>query len=249
MPSYNPSQAIVELSGTELQTIAVLIRRRQRDSGDPVTVLIGGWAVDVYNQYFGSVDIDLVTDISTQRWLMDHLTTYNGYSSHIRYPSDTVKRLTPHGEIILDFLSWGTQYPFEGHPEVPFTFDILHGNTVLRAIRGTTEMMVPNRSLLVVLKLKAAWDRSYRLVTSRSPDSSWERGKMIKDYADILALIDPKYGGREIDLEILGTHISRAGFLKELILRIPNLDAVRERYQRMTRQEIQKVCEDLISIL
>ena len=41
--------------------------------------------------------------------------------------------------------------------------------------------------------------------------------KKIKDCADILALIDPNRGGREIDLEILGREISRAGFLREVI--------------------------------
>jgi translation initiation factor IF-3 len=73
--------------------------------------------------------------------------------------------------------------------------------------------------------------------------------RLIKDCADILALIDPVRGGREIDLEILGTLISRADFLKENILQIPDIDAVRDRYQQMTEQEIRRVCEDFVSIL
>ena len=73
--------------------------------------------------------------------------------------------------------------------------------------------------------------------------------KKIKDCADILALIDPNRGGREIDLEILGREISRAGFLREVIVQIPGLDAVRDRYRRMDRQEIRRVCDDFISLL
>jgi len=72
---------------------------------------------------------------------------------------------------------------------------------------------------------------------------------MIKDYADVLALIDPDRGGREINLEILGGQISRVGFLKEIIVRIPDIDAVRGRYETMTQQEIRRVCEDFVSIL
>lgn len=249
MPPYNPSQAIVELSGTELQKIALWIIKRDEDPQRPVTVLIGGWAVDVYNPYFGSQDIDLVTDINTQQWLIDRLKTTEGYTDQIRYPSDTVKKDTPHGEIILDFISRETQYPFEGHPEVPFTLDILTGNTVLRTVRGGARIPVPNRSVLVLLKLKAAWDRRYRIFNQTSLNARWEGGKMIKDYADVLALIDPDRGGREIDLEVLGDQFSRFGFLKEIILLIPDIDAVRERYQMMAQRQIRRLCEDFVSIV
>lgn len=249
MPSYNPSQAIVEISGFELRKIALLLPERQEDRNDPTTVLIGGWAVDAYNPYFGSQDIDLVTNNETRQWLIDRLITTGGYAHHPHYPSDTVKKQTPHGEIILDIIYRETPYPFEGHPEIPFTLDILTGNTVFRNVRGGAIIPVPNRSMLVLLKLKAAWDRSYRLTSQRSRDSSWERGKMIKDYADILALIDPAHGGQEIDLEILGAQISRFAFLKELIERIPNIHGVRERYQRMAEPDIRRLCEDFVSIL
>jgi hypothetical protein len=249
MPPYNPSPAIIEISGSELSKIARLLSLRQEDRKDPITVLIGGWAVDAYNPYYGSQDIDLVTDNATRQWLIGRLTGNDGYTPHIQYPSDTVKKVTPHGEIILDIIYRETPYPFEGDPEIPFTFSILTGNTVFRNIRGGAGIPVPNRSILVLLKLKAAWDRSYRLTSQRSNDPSRERGKMIKDYADVLALIDPAHGGREIDLEILGAQISRYGFLKEFILRIPNIDGVREWYHRMAQQDIKRLCEDFVSIL
>ena len=250
MPHSNPSQAIVELSGAELQKIALLISEHSEDYEGLQTVLIGGWAVDTYNPYFGSQDIDIVTDGATQRWLMERLTTHEEYTPHIRYPSDTVKKETYYGDIILDIVSWHTQYPFEGHPEVPFTFNILAGNTVTRPIRGGAGMRVPNRSMLVFLKLKAAWDRWYRLYSGRSLDARYERGKMIKDCADILALIDPMQGGRQIDLEILGSLVSRAGFLKDQIMRIPNFEEdVKKRYLGMSEQNIRKICENFVSIL
>jgi hypothetical protein len=247
--TYNPSPGIVEISRKELQKISSLIAGRENDRERSITVLIGGWAVDAYNSYYGSQDIDLVTDDSTRLWLIDHLKTSEGYIDQFHYPFDTVIKKTPHGDVILDLLSRETQDPFEGHPEIPFTLDILTGNTVIRKVGRGAEIPVPNRSILVFLKLKAAWDRRYRIFHQKSGNPDWESGKMIKDCADILALIDPNYGGREIDLEILGGQLSRVEFLKEIIVRIPDIDAVRSFYQGMSEPNIRRVCEDLISIL
>jgi len=72
---------------------------------------------------------------------------------------------------------------------------------------------------------------------------------MIKDYADIIALIDPSHGGQEIDLNLLGDQISRFPFLKELIPRIPNMNEVRERYHRMSEADLRRLCDDFTSIL
>jgi hypothetical protein len=249
MPVYNPGPEIIEASFAELQKIVSWLNNQDADPVIQNAILIGGWAVDVYNPYFGSVDIDLVTDNNTRQLLIDHVRTNEGYIHQIHYPSDTVKKETPHGDIILDFIPRGTQYPFEGHPNVPFTLDILTGNTVFQKVRGGARIQVPNRSILVLLKLKAAWDRSYRILHQTSNDVRWEGWKRIKDYADVLALIDPDRGGRDIDLEILGAQISRVGFLKENILQIPDIDAVSERYQRMTQRDIRRVCEDFVSIL
>ena len=66
-------------------------------------------------------------------------------------------------------------------------------------------MHVPKRTILLFLKLKAAWDRTYRIENSTSADPEWDRSKLIKDYADILALLDPKYGGMNIDINELAS--------------------------------------------
>jgi hypothetical protein len=250
MPAYDPGPEIIEASSRELYKIVSWINSQSGDPAAQNVVLIGGWAVDAYNPYFGSVDIDLVTHTTISQPLITHLITNEGYTPRIRYPSDTVEKDTPYGgEIILDLISPEIPYGFEGHPEVPFTWEILNGNTVLRNVRGGAAIQVPNRSVLVLLKIKAAWDRNYRILRQTSPDISYEGHKRIKDCADILALIDPARGGREIDLEILGRNISRAEFLKEIIVRIPDIDAVRERYQTMTPQQIHTVCENFVSVL
>ena len=117
-------------------------------------------------------------------------------------------------------------------------------------VRGGTEIAVPNRSILVLLKLKSAWDRSYRIEHGNPIiNEDHERSKWIKDCADLLALIDPDSGGREIDPEILGREVSRFKFLKDVIRRIPEIDPARERYGRMDPQAIQMICDNLISII
>jgi hypothetical protein len=73
MPVYEPGPAIIEISFAELEKIVSWIDDRNENPAMPKTVLIGGWAVDAYNPYFGSVDIDLVADRNTQQWLIDRL--------------------------------------------------------------------------------------------------------------------------------------------------------------------------------
>lgn len=250
MPAYDLNPQIIQLSLQELEKIISWINQRREELSIPKIVLIGGWAVDAYNPYLGSVDIDFVTNSRTKQSLMYHLQTNQGYIYDTLFPfGKTVYKLTPYGPIILDFANRGAQYKFEGHPEIPFTLDILAENTVIKTIRGRSEIAVPNRAVLVLLKLKAGWDRAYRLEKGSSFDELYETGKMIKDCSDILALIDPEHGQREIDLEVLGRQISRVGFLKDFILHIPEIDAARARYERMTSHTIRKVCEDFVSIL
>ena len=150
MPDYELSQEIIELSGQELKKIGEWDELHNKSSSVPSLVLIGGWAVDAYNPYLGSVDIDLVTNSHTSHSLMHHLSRYEGYTYDVLYPfGKTVLKTTPHGTIVLDFISLDKQYPYEGHPEIPFSFEILTGNTVIMRVRGGTEIAVPNRSILV----------------------------------------------------------------------------------------------------
>ena len=251
MPPYNPNPAIIEASLRELRKIVEWTTTRAQAPEGALLVLIGGWAVDAYNPYLGSIDIDLVTNSRTKRSLMHHLNNHEGYRYNNQFPlGKTVLKETEHGPIILDFSSFGTENSFEGHRGIPFTLDILRGNTVTKRIRNGPEIAVPNRAVLVLLKLKAAWDRTYRIEHGIPLfDEQWERSKMVKDCADVLALIDPDCGGYEIDLEILGREIERFDFLREQLRRIPTIDAARERYERMTEKTILTVCDNLLSIL
>ena len=74
MPTYDPNPQIISKSLEELKFILNWVRERGETADTPVTVLVGGWAVDAYNPYYGSVDIDIVTNNRTKESLKYILT-------------------------------------------------------------------------------------------------------------------------------------------------------------------------------
>ena len=72
MPPYDPDPQIIEKSLHELEFILEWAMQRGETVDNPVTVLVGGWAVDAYNPWYGSIDIDLVTNNRTKHSLMKH---------------------------------------------------------------------------------------------------------------------------------------------------------------------------------
>ena len=61
MADYKSSPGIIIRSLDELKIIHSWVEEQNINSGKPGVILIGGWAVDSYNSWYGSVDIDLVT--------------------------------------------------------------------------------------------------------------------------------------------------------------------------------------------
>jgi len=80
-------------------------------------------------------------------------------------------------------------------------------------------MYVPSRTILLFLKLKTARDRNYRIKHDTSEDPDWDKSKLIKDYADILALLDPESDGMDIDLEEPGNLFDKYLFLLQTFLK------------------------------
>lgn len=194
MTLYNPSQEVIELSLVELRNVAAWVAKREGNTPTPTTILIGGWAVDAYNPYVGSVDIDLVTNSRTRGRLMNHLVHHEGFHYKRYTYHKTVEKGSGSETIILDFYSRERPDPFEGG-RGELALDFLDDHTVVMPIRGGIRMAVPTRGALLVMKLKAVWDRSFRYEQGRSPDPEWEYSKLVKDLADILALLDPEHGG------------------------------------------------------
>lgn len=249
MPAINSEQRIIELSFNELTYILQWVSDRGESSGSPETVLIGGWAVYSYNDYYGSVDIDLVTNNATKKSLEWHLLNTRGYEHYREYGSHGVGKRTRYGWIIIDYISRETRDPFEGRNE-RLDFHILDTHTEMRRIIDGVPIAVPTRSLLLLFKLKAAWDRAYRIEQGISEDAlTRERGKLIKDYADILALIDPNFGGNELELGFLGEQFVRFEFLKDCLANIPENNDALAKYGNMDQETAQNTCNNLLSLI
>ncbi len=93
MPEYSPEELeIVEQSLEELKHILQWVSPREENKENPVTVLIGGWAVYSYNDYYGSLDIDLVTNHKTKNRLMRHLLNTRGYDHYRKHGSHSVAK-------------------------------------------------------------------------------------------------------------------------------------------------------------
>jgi hypothetical protein len=248
MPAINSEQRIIELSRNELTYILQWVNARGENSRSPVTVLIGGWAVDAYNPWYGSIDIDLVTNNATKSSLEWHLLNTRGYEHYREYGSHGVGKHTQYGWIIIDYISRETADPFEGRPET-LDFHILDDNTQIQTVRKEIPAAVPKRSLLLLFKLKAFWDRTYRVQHNTSEDASWDQGKCIKDCADILALIDPNFGGTELDLEFLGGQFLRFEFLKDCLRTIPENNDALAKYGNMSQETARETCDTLLSLI
>ncbi len=86
-----------------------------------------------------------------------------------------------------------------------------------KLLRRRIEVLVPEITALLVYKMKAAWDRNYRLDHHLSKDIEWENGKLIKDYCDIAALLDAP---EPIDPAVVTDCFSDFPFLSEVISRL-----------------------------
>jgi len=239
---------IARFSFDELNVITQYLHDKE-EHDNPTTVLIGGWAVDSYNSWFGSIDIDLITNNRTRESLMYYLRENRGFMPYrLAGLPTSIKKDTEAGPVIIDFASRQRPYPFEGGNTI-LDFSILDGNTETRTIRGGIEMAVPNRATLLILKLKAVWDRNYRIVHGASDNVEWETGKLIKDRADVLALIDSNYVGDLIEISVLGKLLEKYPFLEESLTSVYDSDEGIEKYGRMSQNDAKNIIDQMISLI
>lgn len=254
MPAHDVPQTVKDTSLAELIEIFRWLRNRGEEESHPTTVLIGGWAVYTYNQWYGSIDIDLVTNGRTRQDMMGYL-KYNRGFIPLRDPtmaSTTVMKEIQErgiriGDILIDFMYREEICRFEGREE-QCPFSLLDGRTEAREIGRGFSVIVPEQTLLLIFKLKAAWDRLFRLQNGRSSNVEWEKAKLSKDRADILSLIDPNVRGTEIDIQYLGERLHEYRFLEETLRKISDdIEAIRF-YSRMNQENVRYSIERLLQL-
>lgn len=148
-------------------------------------------------------------------------------------------------EIIVDIATFAEDYPFEGK-EHTLNFDLALDHNVTKRVAGS-RITVPSRSLLLLYKSKAAWDRAYRL--HEGPPSAWERSKLVKDRSDLLALTDDEHVEDGWDLGFLRDQLESHSFLLPVLEEAWGDEDARERYRGFTagraREQMERLLEHL----
>ena len=243
-------QRIISLSIAEIGAIMDWVRTRQSKHPAQKLVLIGGWAVYTYNPWLGSIDIDLVTGSRLRNSLSQYLVGERGF---VRREDDGIKYLTKateYGDIIIDFVTTSDPWEFFGTGvDLGFGHLDLEGSTIISEIGDGTRVIIPNRSLLLLYKMKASWDRTRRVQDGRSARPRWEEDKAVKDGADVLALIDLEYGGMDLNITFLGDSFKKFPFLKPHFIKICHDRTIISNYGRMDEKRAHEICETMLSLL
>ena len=154
--------------------------------------IIGGWAVHFYNPGgLGSTDIDVVLPDRTARdkVVTAYLAT-NGYVLRKRAfgESEWVKEFMVGEKNIdhyLDICTLQDKNLVHGRDiEVPWAIAMADQKKVRV---GKSELFIPAPEPLLLLKLKAAWDRSFDIASGGG--TPYLRDKLAKDRFDILSLL------------------------------------------------------------
>ena len=95
--------------------------------------------------------------------------------------------------------------------------DLVSSATIERP--GGWWVPLASKTSLLLMKLKAAWDREWRLERVTSNDPVREREKVVKDLSDILALIDAEDDGPPLDVELLGSWFEQHPQLRRVLER------------------------------
>lgn len=175
----------------------------------PIPTIIGGWAVYFYNCYFGSIDIDIVGP-SHQGHFTDIIERYertHGYESIIKdqlgLEVTSRKPIIQSGKTIgymeIDACTFEDPKPSSFHedPNKQLPYSLTAKTQYQREVKLEKDAIcyIPSKPLLFLYKIKAARDRAYDLKTKGTTMDPAKmeklRGKVTKDRADILALLDP----------------------------------------------------------
>ena len=113
MPLDDPR---VEASKKELLEIAKFCESREYWREPVKLAVVGGWAVNAYNAYSGSIDIDIVGSRRACRSVKNFLVDRRGFEPRVpEYPGFEGAQLhTPGGRVFVDIGRFDDPYPYAG---------------------------------------------------------------------------------------------------------------------------------------
>jgi hypothetical protein len=212
----------------------------------PIPILIGGWAVYLYNSYLGSIDIDIVGE-SLEGSFADVVEQYErahgyeflskdplGLEIVSRKPVVRGGRVLGHMEIDACTVEdpGPSRFNEDESKRLPYSLCLIDQYRHQVELSADSKCYLPCKSLLLLYKLKAARDRSYDLrigqATLPAERVDFLKSKLTKDLADIVALMDPAPASHlindSLNPEILGKIISEfsLGFALDTVRDLPN---------------------------
>ena len=188
----------------------------------PIPNVIGGWAVYFYNSYYGSVDIDIVGPTLDGRQMFI-LTDFQGHYDYKEVYKDELgieKSFSKPiydgdrhiGDIEIDACTYEEEFnKFHEDQSKRLPYDLCDRNELrvqlsLSKTEKNNRIFIPNKSLLLLYKIKAFRDRSYDVENRRAiiaaEKFTWLEGKVVKDGSDIIALLDPNPERFEVEQKI-----------------------------------------------
>ena len=237
-----------------------------------IPTLIGGWAVFVYNSYFGSVDIDIVGPSMKGRFLdiierYERLHNYEevrltGLGIETAYRKPITKHGRFFGYVEIDACTFeGDVGSFHEDPSKKLPYALCGNPKLVRSVRFNEKSVayVPKKPLLFLYKLKAFRDRTFDLKTRGVIMSvekrEWMRTKVEKDGADLIALLNPEperyVVKEEFDFNLLKQLVKKRNlhFALESVKNLPNMKNVLERHRYVEQRTIEKWVKTLFKKL
>jgi hypothetical protein len=237
----------------------------------PIPTIIGGWAVYCYNSYFGSIDIDLVGP-SHQGRFIDIIERYertHGYEftakDEFGLEVTSRKPVRQNGSLIgymeIDACTFDDPSParFHENPQKQLPYALTAEKQHRREVKLAKDAVcyTPTKPLLLLYKTKAARDRAYDLRTKGTTMASAKaerlRGKLTKDRADLLALLDPQPTKCIIEEEFDNDAFSRLlkrlhlEFILETLASLPKCsDSIRLYNPTLNAEQIQKWTSEVV---
>lgn len=154
-------------------------------------IIIGGWAVYFYCPKMGSRDIDVVLPSREMRdRIINSYLKNNGYELRpIAFgEAEWVKLLDPEdptSETYLDVCTFQDKNMVKGK-EIEVPWIIARDWQTGKDLEGT-EIYIPDPEPLFVLKVKAAWDRHFKI--TKEGKNGFLKDKLRKDRYDIISLL------------------------------------------------------------
>ncbi len=222
------------------------IANRNYRPGD--IILIGGWAVHSFIPWKYSLDIDLIATGRFKDPLKKHLYSTRDYRKEKDSAGNTLylKRLDS-GDIYLDFLPKRDQFHGTGKllNLMEMEYETVPKN-ISYSYESEFQVLVPEISMLLLLKLKAAWDRHYDLSLETTPDKDHLSDKFTKDCGDIIALLQSD-AFQFARFDWLSSIISGFDFLRDLLEQ--GIIADNSTFDHISHKESKALIKKLLSLI